>query len=214
MVVKSRGSFQQKPARVDVMSGKEPHPFVGGRRNAIHQNSPPGRSALKQWGELQEERRRAAAHYGATILDLKMGLEARIRRAEEISATFADFKRQVGAAAGAADGGGGGRRAHRGRFSETPGPQHGRAAEGEVPVFCTHLRPDPPPDSQTRARDRWPWRRGSLGRGARWGRPPWRRSSRGVSPSPGTRPARPARFSLGGRERVPLQLGGARPRRN
>ncbi|KIY97646.1 flagellar associated protein [Monoraphidium neglectum] len=53
------------------------------------------RGALKQWCDLQEERRRVEAHYSSTVFDMKVKLEARIRRAEEIAGTFADFKRQV-----------------------------------------------------------------------------------------------------------------------
>jgi hypothetical protein len=40
-----------------------------------------------------------AAHYGSTVFDLKLALEDRIRRAEEIAGAFADFKRQVALAA-------------------------------------------------------------------------------------------------------------------
>ncbi|KAI8467887.1 MAG: hypothetical protein J3K34DRAFT_428922 [Monoraphidium minutum] len=53
------------------------------------------RGALKHWSDLHEERRRTEAHYGSTVFDMKVKLEARIRRAEEIAGALSDFKRQV-----------------------------------------------------------------------------------------------------------------------
>eukprot|EP00879_Flechtneria_rotunda_P019667 GHRR01020665.1.p1 GENE.GHRR01020665.1~~GHRR01020665.1.p1 ORF type:complete len:373 (+),score=152.65 GHRR01020665.1:60-1178(+) len=57
------------------------------------------RSALKMWIDLQEEKERVTAHYQVTVFDMKAALEGRIRRAEEIAATFAHFKREVALAA-------------------------------------------------------------------------------------------------------------------
>ncbi|KAF6260717.1 hypothetical protein COO60DRAFT_1683532 [Scenedesmus sp. NREL 46B-D3] len=53
------------------------------------------RSALKMWCELREERERVSAHFQATVMDMKSALEDRIRRAEDIAAAFAHFKREV-----------------------------------------------------------------------------------------------------------------------
>ncbi|KAF8067334.1 Ccdc96 [Scenedesmus sp. PABB004] len=47
------------------------------------------RAALKAWGELREERERVR------VFEMKVALEGRIRRAEEIGAAFAHFKREV-----------------------------------------------------------------------------------------------------------------------
>eukprot|EP00878_Enallax_costatus_P032172 GHUV01035284.1.p1 GENE.GHUV01035284.1~~GHUV01035284.1.p1 ORF type:complete len:447 (+),score=170.33 GHUV01035284.1:36-1376(+) len=53
------------------------------------------RSALKMWTELREERERVTAHNQVQIFEMKSVLEGRIRRAEDIAATFARFKREV-----------------------------------------------------------------------------------------------------------------------
>jgi hypothetical protein len=57
------------------------------------------RSALKQWAELREERDRTEASYQSRIFEAKAGLEGRIKRAEDISATFHHFRREVALAA-------------------------------------------------------------------------------------------------------------------
>eukprot|EP00775_Hariotina_reticulata_P011309 gene11309-11459_t len=57
------------------------------------------RSALKLWCDLREERERVSVHYQVSVFEMKAALEGRIRRAEEIAATFAHFKREVSLAA-------------------------------------------------------------------------------------------------------------------